>query len=127
MKTVERTEYLAQLSMWRDKQIVKVITGIRRSGKSTLMAQFQDVLVRSGVNREQIQSVNFEDIANEALLDYKVLYSYLTERLIEGKQNYIFLDEIQMVASFQRAVDSLSLRPNVDIYITGSNAYLLSA
>lgn len=126
MKTVERTEYLSQLSMWRDKQIVKVITGIRRSGKSTLMAQFQDVLVRSGVSREQILSVNFEDIANEALLDYKVLYSYLTERLINDKQNYIFLDEIQMVASFQRAVDSISLRPNVDIYITGSNAYLLS-
>lgn len=66
MKTVERIEYLSQLSMWRDKQIAKVITGIRRSGKSTLMAQFQDVLVRSGVSREQILSVNFEDIANEA-------------------------------------------------------------
>lgn len=126
MTTVPRTDYLAQLNMWRDKQVVKIITGIRRCGKSTLMAQFREELKRSGVGDEQILYLNFEDIANEPLTDYKALYSYITERLTEGKQNYIFLDEIQMVESFQRAVDSLTLRPNVDIYITGSNARLLS-
>ena len=88
MTTVPRTDYLAQLNMWRDKQVVKIITGIRRCGKSTLMAQFREELKRSGVGDEQILYLNFEDIANEPLTDYKALYSYITERLTEGKQNW---------------------------------------
>lgn len=126
MKFVERKEYLAQLKVWRDKQIVKVITGIRRSGKSVLLAQYQQMLIASGISKAQIHSINFEDLTNEPLLNYKALHDYLTERLLPDCQNYIFLDEVQMVEMFQRTVDSLSLRPNVDIYLTGSNAYLLS-
>lgn len=127
MEQIIRKEYLSQLNTWRDKQVIKVITGVRRSGKSTLLAQFQRVLTSSGVSIQQIQSVNFEDLANEHLLDYRTLYKHLTEHLLPDSQNYVFLDEIQMVPEYQRAVDSLLLRPNVDIYITGSNAYLLSS
>lgn len=124
---IERKDYLSQLSTWRDKQVIKVITGVRRSGKSTLMLQFQERLKASGVQDEQIQALNFEDLAYDHLLDYKSLYQHLTSRLLADKQNYIFLDEVQMVNGYERTVDSLLLRPNVDIYITGSNAYLLSS
>lgn len=127
MELIVRKKYLGQLSVWRDKQVIKVITGVRRSGKSTLLHQFQQQLIASGVRKEQIQSVNFEDLAFEHLTDYRTLYKYITENLLSDCQNYIFLDEIQMVPEYQRAVDSLLLRPNVDIYITGSNAYLLSS
>ena len=127
MEQILRKEYLSQLNTWRDKQVIKVITGVRRSGKSTLLAQFQQVLTASGVSNQQIQSINFEDLANEHLLDYRTLYKHITEHLLPDCQNYVFLDEIQMVQEYQRAVDSLLLRPNVDIYITGSNAYLLSS
>lgn len=127
MEQIIRDLYLRQLSIWRDKQIIKVITGVRRSGKSTLLAQYQRVLTDSGVDRQQIQFINFEDLANEPLTDYRVLYKHITERLLPDCQNYVFLDEIQQVSEYQRAVDSLLLRSNVDIYITGSNAYLLSS
>ena len=127
MEQILRNEYLSQLNTWRDKQVIKVITGVRRSGKSTLLAQFQNIIIASGVKNEQIQSINFEDLANEHLSDYKVLYKHIIDRLLSNSQNYIFLDEIQMVNNYQRVVDSLLLRPNVDIYITGSNAYLLSS
>lgn len=127
MEQIIRNEYLTQLNTWRDKQVIKVITGVRRSGKSTLLAQFQQVLIASGVSSKQIQSINFEDLANEHLLDYRTLYKHITEQLLPDCPNYVFLDEIQMVNEYQRVVDSMLLRPNVDIYITGSNAYLLSS
>lgn len=126
MKSIERKRYLSQLIDWRDKQVIKVVTGVRRSGKSTLLLQFQEMLKAEGVDESQIQSINFEDMAYEHLLDYKALHSHLVEHLRPDVQNYIFLDEVQMVEEYQRVVDSLQLRPNVDIYITGSNAYLLS-
>lgn len=115
------------LETWRDKQVIKVITGVRRSGKSTLLNLFQQQLIASGVEKDQILSINFEDLAFEHLTDYKALYKHIVENLHPNCQNYIFLDEIQMVPDYQRAVDSLFLRQNVDIYITGSNAYLLSS
>ena len=123
---VQRKEYLDQLISWKDEQVIKVVTGIRRCGKSTLLMQFQKWLKESGATEEQIVSVNFEELEYEDLLDYKKLYQYLKERLVSGKITYIFLDEIQKVPSFEKVVDSLYVKPNVDLYITGSNAYMLS-
>lgn len=123
---IERKEYLNTLIDFKDKHIIKVLTGIRRCGKSTLFILFQNYLLNNGVNREQIISINFEDIDYEELLDYKALYKYIKERLIPNKMNYIFLDEIQNVPNYQKAVDSLFIKNNVDLYLTGSNAYLLS-
>lgn len=127
MNQVIRKDYLSQLAQWRNKQVIKVITGVRRSGKSTLLQQFQQMLMADGVSESQIQSINFEDLANEHLADYKVLYKHVIDHLQPDSQNYVFLDEVQMVNEFQRTVSSLLLQPNVDIYITGSNAYMLSS
>jgi hypothetical protein len=123
---VQRIEYLEKLIQWKDEQVIKVVTGIRRCGKSTLLTQFQTYLRSNDVSDEQIVSVNFEELEYEELLDYKKLYSYLKERLVSGKTTYIFLDEIQKVPFFEKAVDSLYVKPDVDLYITGSNAYMLS-
>lgn len=123
---VQRQQYLEKLKKMKDKQIIKVVTGIRRCGKSTLLIQFRACLEASGVDRSQIIAINFEDIAYEHLLDYRALYSYVTERLVQGKMTYVFLDEVQAVTDFQKAVDSLFIKENVDVYITGSNAYMLS-
>ena len=123
---VQRNEYLDQLKAWKDRQVIKVITGIRRCGKSTLLQLYQDYLRSEGITDDQIISINFEELEYEELLDYKVLYNYVKERLNETKTTYVFLDEIQQVEDFQKAVDSLYVKKNVDVYITGSNAYLLS-
>ncbi len=123
---VKRKEYLNKLIEWKDEQVIKVVTGIRRCGKSTLLMQYQNYLRENGVMNEQIISLNFEELENEDLLDYKVLYSYIKERLCKDKMTYIFLDEIQNVASFEKAIDSLYVKDNTDVYITGSNSYLLS-
>lgn len=123
---VERKEYLKQLWSWKDEQVIKVVTGIRRCGKSTLLKQYQEKLLAEGIAREQMISINFEELENEPLLDYQALYRYIKERLCDGKMTYIFLDEIQKVMSFEKAVDSLYVKGNIDIYITGSNAYMLS-
>lgn len=122
----ERKEYLEQLKAWKDEQVIKVVTGIRRCGKSTLLSQYQQQLKTTGITDEQIVSVNFEELEYEELLDYRKLYSYLKERLCAEKTTYIFLDEIQKVPFFEKVVDSLYVKPNVDIYIIGSNAYMLS-
>lgn len=123
---IERTDYLQKLIAWKDEQIIKVVTGIRRCGKSTLLDLYKGYLKENGVGDEQIISVNFEDLENERLQDYRVLYAYLTERLCKGKTTYIFLDEIQKVEGFEKVVDSLYIKENVDVYITGSNSWLLS-
>ena len=123
---IERKEYLDRLIQWKDEQVIKVVTGIRRCGKSTLLQQYQAWLGMNGIPLERIVSVNFEDLEYEELQDYKKLYTYLKERLVPGARTYIFLDEIQRVPSFEKVVDSLYIRPDVDIYITGSNAYMLS-
>ncbi|MCU6735259.1 ATP-binding protein [Diplocloster agilis] len=123
---VLRERYLDKLIQLRDKQLIKVVTGVRRCGKSTLLLQFQNYLKKQGVAPEQIIALNFEDIVNEELLDYHKLYDYVTARLLPDKMTYIFLDEIQAVPEFQKAVDSLFIKDKADVYITGSNAYLLS-
>ena len=124
---VERKEYLERLAQWKDEQVIKVITGIRRCGKSTLLLQYQAWLKANGVSADQIVSVNFEELEYEELLDYRKLYEYLKSHLCIGKKSYIFLDEIQKVAAFEKVVDSLYVKPDIDIYITGSNAYMLSS
>lgn len=123
---VQRNEYLSELLKWKDEQVIKVVTGIRRCGKSTLLLQYQDYLKSNGVSDEQIISINFEELEYEELYDYKKLYKYIKDRMCEDKTTYIFLDEIQKVTGFEKVVDSLYVKPNTDIYITGSNAYMLS-
>lgn len=124
---VERKEHLDQLWAWKDEQQIKVVTGIRRCGKSVLLEQYQQRLLAEGVTPEQIISVNFEDLDYEPLKDYMELYRYIKERLCTDKMTYIFLDEVQNVPSFEKVVDSLYIKDYVDVYITGSNAYMLSS
>lgn len=123
---IKRDLYLKQLKEWKDEQVIKVVTGIRRCGKSTLLQQFQQYLLENGIKPEQIISINLEDLEYEPLLEYSRLYQYIKERLDTGGMTYIFLDEIQKVESFEKVIDSLFIQKNTDIYITGSNAYMLS-
>lgn len=123
---VERKEYLEKLKLWKDEQVIKVVTGIRRCGKSTLLMQYQDYLKQSGVEADRIIAINFEELEYEELCDYKKLYEYIKARLSVDKTTYIFLDEIQKVPYFEKVVDSLYVKQETDIYITGSNAYMLS-
>ena len=127
MKLIQREQYLAKLRALRDKAIIKVITGVRRCGKSTLMQLFQKELLQSGVSEKQIISINFEDYDFVELRNAKALYQYVVARLVEGVPNYVFLDEIQHVDNYADVVDALFVKENVDLYITGSNAYLLSS
>lgn len=126
MKYIQRNQYLEWLTGWKDEQIIKVVSGVRRSGKSTLLEMYRDYLLNNGIIQEQITALNFEDIEYEDLCDYKKLYNYLKERIIENKKNYIFLDEIQHVDQFEKVVDTFFLKENCDVYITGSNAYFMS-
>ena len=123
---IERTEYLKRLETWKNTQLIKVITGIRRCGKSTLLQQFQDRLRTDSIQSANIISINFEDLEYEDLLDYKALYHYIKERLVPDQMTYVFFDEIQRVVQFEKAIDSLYIQKNIDIYITGSNSFMLS-
>ena len=123
---VERKEYLEKLKLWKDEQVIKVVTGIRRCGKSTLLMQYQDYLKQSGVEADRIIAINFEELEYEELCDYKKLYEYIKARLSSDKTTYIFLEEIHKVTYFENVVDSLYVKQGTDIYITGSNAYMLS-
>ena len=122
---IERTIYLEELIRFKDKDLIKVVTGIRRCGKSTLFEQFIDYLKKNNVENDRIIHINLED-ANYEFNNYKELYSYVNSKLESDKKYYVFLDEVQCVHEFQKAVDSLYIKKNVDVYITGSNAYLLS-
>ena len=122
---IPRNDYLQFLISHKDKKVVKVVSGIRRSGKSTLFEIYKDYLLKNGVDREQIVSINLEDISYQDKT-YKELYYEIKGRLIEGKMVYVFLDEIQNCINFEKMVDSLYIRDNVDIYITVSNAYFMS-
>lgn len=123
---IQRDEYLKFLLEWKDQQIIKVISGIRRCGKSTLFELFREKLLQDGVDEKQIIDINFEDADNAELCDYKKLHDHIKGRMLPDKMNYIFLDEIQHVDQFQKAVDSLFIKKNADVYITGSNAYFMS-
>ncbi len=123
---IERRKYLEILKANQDRDIIKVVTGVRRSGKSTLFTLFIDHLLTAGVNPEQVIFINLEDLANEELLDYHKLYEHIVSRLAPAGTTYIFIDEIQSCTGFEKVVDSLFIRKGTDIYITGSNAHMLS-
>ena len=125
-KWIERKKYIEQLSMWRDEKLIKVVTGVRRCGKSTLFALYIDHLKKEGVKDEQIIAINLEDEDNSELLDYKKLHEYVKARILSDAQTYVFIDEVQNCVDYERAISSLYLRSNLDMYLTGSNAYMLS-
>jgi len=125
-KLIERKAYLDQLTMWREEEMIKVVTGVRRCGKSTLFELYIEHLKGSGVTDEQIVFVNLEDEDFSELLDYKNLHEYVKSRIVKDKWTYVFIDEIQNCKDYERAISSLYLKKKLDIYITGSNAYMLS-
>lgn len=127
MKLIQREQYIEKLKSLSNKKIIKVITGVRRCGKSTLMQLFQQELLNTGVNEQQIININFENYDFIELRDAKALYQYINVRLAGSIQHYVFLDEIQHVGNYADVVDALFVKDNVDLYITGSNAYLLSS
>ena len=121
-----RPQYLKKLVSLRDKHVIKIVTGVRRSGKSTLFKLFQEHLLSAGVLSEQIISLNMEDPAYRKLLTWEKLYDYIDVRLQSGKKNYVFIDEVQNVKDFQRAADGLFIKDDVDLYLTGSNSRIQS-
>ncbi|MBD5522335.1 MAG: ATP-binding protein [Lachnospiraceae bacterium] len=127
MNRIERTEYLNKLKTFKDKQLIKIITGVRRCGKSTLMEIFQDYLKSTGIDDTQILSVNLEDYDFYELRSPQKLYQYIKEHLLQNKKLYVFLDEIQHVENFPDVVNSLFIKKEIDLYLTGSNAYMLSS
>ena len=124
---IQRNEYLDVLKRFKDKELIKVVTGIRRCGKSTLLDMYKEYLLDNEVKDEQIISINLEDLKYNFITDYMSLYNYINDNLKSMKKNYVFIDEVQLVSEFQKAVDSLYIKKNVDLYITGSNANLLSS
>ena len=127
MPLIQREQYLAFLRRHKDQDVIKVVSGVRRCGKSTLFELFKQELLASGVKANQIISINFEDLEYEPLQEYHALHEYIVERLIPETPMYVFLDEVQHVVQFEKVVGSLFIKPNVDIYITGSNAYFMSS
>lgn len=127
MPLIQREQYLEFLRRHKDQDVIKVVSGVRRCGKSTLLELFKQELLASGVKANQIISINFEDLAFEPLQEYHALHEYIVERLISETPMYVFLDEVQHVPQFEKVVGSLFIKPNVDIYITGSNAYFMSS
>ena len=124
---IERNEYLDVLKRFKDKELIKVITGIRRCGKSTLLEMYKDYLLNNDVTKEQIISINLEDLRYNFIENYMDLYNFINDNLKPNIKNYVFIDEVQKISEFQKAVDSLYIKKNVDLYITGSNANLLSS
>ena len=121
-----RPLFIAQLSAFRDTRLIKIVSGVRRCGKSTLLELYRLHLLGNGVRQEQIIDINLEDADHRHLLDPYALHDYVKAKLLPNKMNYVFLDEIQNVEGFQKAVNSLFIKKNVDLYLTGSNAYMLS-
>lgn len=126
MKRIKREAYLNKLIEFKDKDVIKIITGIRRCGKSTMMEIYRDWLLANGVADDRIVYVNFEDFDNYELRNPHALYSYVKPLLRDDSMLYVFFDEIQHVQEFPDVINSLNIKPLVDIYVTGSNAYMLS-
>lgn len=127
MKLIRRNDYVQWLNKYRDKQVIKVVTGLRRVGKSKIFELYIDELKASGVSAEQIVLINFEEMENSALKEKTALYQYIISKTQPDKMLYVLLDEIQAVPQFEEVVDSLFVKPNIDVYITGSNAKFLSS
>ena len=123
---IERPNYLQELVNFKEKDLIKIVTGIRRCGKSTLFDLYIEYLLANGVNENQIIHMNLEDYEFNDILDYNDLYIYISSKLIKDKINYVFIDEVQKITDFQKACNSLYIKKNVDLYITGSNSKLLS-
>lgn len=123
---IERPRYLSKLIEYKDKDIVKIVTGIRRCGKSTLLDIFEDYLLSSGVKPANILHMNMESLQHRDLLSYLTFYDYVSNHIVKGEKNYLIFDELQAVTHWEKAIESFRLDFDVDIYITGSNAYLLS-
>lgn len=123
---IKREKYLNRLIEAKDTEFIKVITGVRRCGKSTLLLMFKDYLLEQGIDVKNIIHINFESAIYDDVDDYKKLYQYIKDNLSKGK-NYILLDEVQNVSKWEKAINALKVDFDVDIYITGSNAYLLSS
>ena len=124
---IERNEYLDVLKRFKDKDLIKVITGIKWCVKSILFEIYKEYLLENGVDNSQIISINLEDLKYSFIENYMDLYNYINDNLKSDKKNYLFIDEVQIIKYFEKAVDSIYLNKNVDIYITGSNANLLSS
>ena len=124
---INRPKYINELMKFKDKELIKVITGIRRCGKSTLMELYKKYLLENGIQEVHIISINLEDLKYHFIKNYMDLYNYINENLIKNKKNYVFIDEIQIIPEFQKVADSLYLNKDIDLYITGSNARLLSS
>lgn len=124
---IERAEYINELKKFKDKDLIKVVTGIRRCGKSTILEMFRKYLLENEIEEKQIISINLEDLRYNFIKTYMDLYTYVVDNLVENKKNYVFIDEVQQIENFQKAIDSLYINKNIDLYITGSNANLLSS
>lgn len=125
MEKIRRTKYIEELKKWKDKNLIKVVTGIRRCGKSTLFELYIEYLKEMKIDDKHIISINLESIDYD-FKNYRELYNYVMSKIRDNKKYYVFLDEVQNIEEFQKAVDSLYIKDNIDIYITGSNAFLLS-
>ena len=123
---IKRSWYIDRLASWRDKDVIKVVTGIRRCGKTTLFELFRQKLVNEGISEENIIAINFEDPDFSSFPDWRSVWNYLKPRIAPEGKTYIFLDEIQNILDFEKLVDGLYSRKNIDVYITGSNAKFLS-
>jgi len=124
---IKRPADLSNLRKWRDKDVIKVVTGVRRCGKSTLLEMFRQELLSSGVEDKQTQTINFEDPKNSALTNWRDVYDLIPSNLVPDVMNYIFLDEVQTLDDFEKLANGLQIIKNVDLYMTGSNAYFLSS
>ncbi len=122
-----RDLYMRQLLAFKDKKLIKVVTGMRRCGKSTLLDLLERDLLLSGTSKKNILHINFESMKYDAIRDYQTLYRFIEEQLPADGKIYILLDEVQQVVGWEKAVNSLSIDYDTDIYVTGSNAYLLSS
>jgi uncharacterized protein len=124
---ISRETYLQKLRELRDQKLIKVVTGIRRSGKSTLLEAFKNELIESGVAKRNIVFLNFEERENMHLINWTTLYDEIIKNIKSDKKYYVFLDEVQLVDDFEKLINSLFTKKNIDLYVTGSNAYLLSS
>lgn len=120
---IERRAYLNQLVSWKNQKIIKILTGVKGCGKSSILKLYQEYLLENGIDQSQIISINFDDLEYEELLDYHKLYQYIKDRLVENKMMYVFLDEIQNVPCYEKVVDSLYVKENIDIYIVRSTKH----
>ncbi|VRM16471.1 ATPase [Streptococcus pneumoniae] len=127
MNYIKRPHYLDFLRRHRDRPIIKVVSGVRRAGKSVLFQLYKEELLATGVDEDQIIFINFEDLSYYDLRHFQTLFAYIKDQLVSKKTYYIFLDEIQYVEKFELVADSLFILANVDLYLTGSNAYFMSS